>query len=710
MEKALLIVESPAKAKTIEKFLGRDFRVKACVGHIKDLPEDRLGVDIENGFKPQYIIIRGKRKIVEELKKAASVVNNVYLAPDPDREGEAIAWHIADELKGKDIYRVLFHEMTKKAVHKAVKSPGRLDIHKFESQQARRILDRLVGYRISPILWEKVKRGLSAGRVQSVAVRIICDRERAIQKFSPKEYWTITARLEAENPPSFQAKLIKSGKEKIQIEDEKSCYGILLALRAEKFKVINIKKKEVRRNPKPPFTTSRLQQEANWRLRFTAKKTMTIAQRLYEGVELGDEGPIGLITYMRTDSVRISRSALLEARAFIKKTLGGDYLPTKPRIYKNKKGIQDAHEAIRPTYTEYTPEKISNYLTRDQLALYTLIWKRFVASQMSSQVLDQTSIDIEAGKYLFRATGSQIKFPGFATLYAGEDTVQEGDEGEKLPHLTTNEILKLHELIPQQHFTEPPPRFTEATLVRELEENGIGRPSTYVPVLSTIQDRNYVRRLKGKFYPTELGSVVTDLLIHSFPDLMDVKFTAQMEDKLDKIEEGTLGWVNTLQDFYSPFSEDLKRARLEMWRIKGKGVPTDIVCKKCGKLMVIKWGRAGEFLACSTYPLCSHTESFIRDEKGTIQITKTSLQPTGVKCPQVGCVGDLVERRSRKGKIFFGCSQYPKCTFVSWYRPVAHSCPHCKNPFLVEKYSKKKGKLLVCPDKECGYQSVGENE
>lgn len=710
MEKALLIVESPAKAKTIEKFLGRDFRVKACVGHIKDLPEDRLGVDIENGFKPQYIIIRGKRKIVEELKKAASVVNNVYLAPDPDREGEAIAWHIADELKGKDIYRVLFHEMTKKAVHKAVKSPGRLDIHKFESQQARRILDRLVGYRISPILWEKVKRGLSAGRVQSVAVRIICDRERAIQKFSPKEYWTITARLEAENPPSFQAKLIKSGKEKIQIENEKSCYGILLSLRAEKFKVINIKKKEVRRNPKPPFTTSRLQQEANWRLRFTAKKTMTIAQRLYEGVELGDEGPIGLITYMRTDSVRISRSALLEARAFIKKTLGGDYLPTKPRIYKNKKGIQDAHEAIRPTYTEYTPEKISNYLTRDQLALYTLIWKRFVASQMSSQVLDQTSIDIEAGRYLFRATGSQIKFPGFATLYAGEDTVQEGDEGEKLPHLTTNEILKLHELIPQQHFTEPPPRFTEATLVRELEENGIGRPSTYVPVLSTIQDRNYVRRLKGKFYPTELGSVVTDLLVHSFPDLMDVKFTAQMEDKLDKIEEGTLGWVNTLQDFYSPFSEDLKRARLEMWRIKGKGVPTDIVCKKCGKLMVIKWGRAGEFLACSTYPLCSHTESFIRDEKGTIQITKTSLQPTGVKCPQVGCVGDLVERRSRKGKIFFGCSQYPKCTFVSWYRPVAHSCPHCKNPFLVEKYSKKKGKLLVCPDKECGYQSVGENE
>jgi len=710
VEKALLIVESPAKAKTIEKFLGRDFRVKACVGHIKDLPEDRLGVDIENGFKPQYIIIRGKRKIVEELKKAASVVNNVYLAPDPDREGEAIAWHIADELKGKDIYRVLFHEMTKKAVHKAVKSPGRLDIHKFESQQARRILDRLVGYRISPILWEKVKRGLSAGRVQSVAVRIICDRERAIQKFSPKEYWTITARLEAENPPSFQAKLIKSGKEKIQIENEKSCYGILLSLRAEKFKVINIKKKEVRRNPKPPFTTSRLQQEANWRLRFTAKKTMTIAQRLYEGVELGDEGPIGLITYMRTDSVRISRSALLEARAFIKKTLGGDYLPTKSHIYKNKKGIQDAHEAIRPTYTEYTPEKISNYLTRDQLALYTLIWKRFVASQMSSQVLDQTSIDIEAGRYLFRATGSQIKFPGFATLYAGEDTVQESDEGEKLPHLTTNEILKLHELIPQQHFTEPPPRFTEATLVRELEENGIGRPSTYVPVLSTIQDRNYVRRLKGKFYPTELGSVVTDLLVHSFPDLMDVKFTAQMEDKLDKIEEGTLGWVNTLQDFYSPFSEDLKRARLEMWRIKGKGVPTDIVCKKCGKLMVIKWGRAGEFLACSTYPLCSHTESFIRDEKGTIQITKTSLQPTGVKCPQVGCVGDLVERRSRKGKIFFGCSQYPKCTFVSWYRPVAHSCPHCKNPFLVEKYSKKKGKLLVCPDKECGYQSVGENE
>jgi len=710
VEKALVIVESPAKAKTIEKFLGRDFRVKACMGHIRDLPEDRFGVDIENGFKPQYVIIRGKRKIVEELKKASREVNSVYLAPDPDREGEAIAWHIAHELKGKDIYRVLFHEITKKAIHRAVKFPGRLDVHKFESQQARRILDRLVGYQISPVLWEKVKRGISAGRVQSVAVRIICDQERAIRRFSPKEYWTITARLEGENPPSFQAKLIKSGKEKIQIEDEKSCHSILSQLRTEKFKVINIEKKEVRRNPKPPFTTSRLQQEANRRLRFTAKKTMTIAQRLYEGVELGDRGSIGLITYMRTDSVRISRSALLDARAFIKKTFGGNYLPTKPHIYKNRKRIQDAHEAIRSTSTEYTPEKVSKYLTRDQLALYTLIWKRFVASQMSSQVLDQTSIDIEAGRYLFRATGSQTKFLGFATLYAGEDAAREGDEGEKLPYLASNEILKVHELIPRQHFTEPPPRFTEATLVRELEENGIGRPSTYVPVLSTIQDRNYVKRLKGKFYPTELGFVVTDLLIHSFPDLMDVKFTAHMEDKLDKIEEGTLSWLNILQDFYGPFSENLKRARLEMGRIKGKGIPTDIVCKKCGQPMVIKWGRAGEFLACSTFPVCSHTESFMRDEKGAIQVIDTSLQLTGVKCPQAGCGGDLVKRRSRRGKIFFGCSQYPNCTFVSWYRPVPQSCPHCKNPFLLEKYAKRKGKFLVCPDKECGYQGVGENE
>lgn len=710
MEKALLIVESPAKAKTIEKFLSSDFMVKACVGHIKDLPEDRLGVDIENGFKPQYVIIRGKRKIVEELKRASRDVNQVYLAPDPDREGEAIAWHIADELKGKDIYRVLFHEITEKAVRRAVKSPGRLDAHKFESQQARRILDRLVGYQISPILWEKVKRGLSAGRVQSVAVRIICDRERAIQRFSPQEYWTITARLEGKNPPSFQAKLIKSGKENIQIENEKICQDILCELRAEKFKVINIKRKEVRRNPKPPFTTSRLQQEANHKLRFTAQKTMTIAQRLYEGVELGDEGPIGLITYMRTDSIRISRSALLDARAFIKKTFGDNYLPANPHIYKNKKGIQDAHEAIRPTSTKYTPEKVRDYLTRDQLALYTLIWKQFIASQMSSQVLEQTSIDIEAGKYLFRATGSQTKFPGFAILYVGEDTSQEEDNGEKLPYLTINEILKLHELIPQQHFTQPPPRFTEATLVRELEENGIGRPSTYAPILSTIQDRNYVKKLKGKFYPTELGFLVTELLIHSFPDLMDVKFTAQMEDKLDKIEEGTLNWIDTLQDFYGTFSEDLKRARLKMRRIKGKGIHTDIVCKKCGQPMVIKWGRTGEFLACSTYPRCSHTESFMRDEKGAIQILKASSQLTGVKCPQAGCGGDLVERRSRRGKIFFGCSRYPNCTFVSWYRPVAHSCPHCKSPFLVEKYSKKKGKFLVCPDKGCGYQSVGEDE
>lgn len=707
MEKALLIVESPAKARTIWKFLGPNFKVKASMGHVKNLPKDRLGVDIENDFRPQYVIMKGKKKIVQELKKAAKDVDVVYLGPDPDREGEAIAWHIADELENKEIYRAIFHELTKSAVREAIKSHSPLDPHKFESQQARRILDRLVGYQISPILWKNVGPGLSAGRVQSVAVRIICDRERTIQRFVPEEYWTITARLEGKSPPPFEAKLIMSGKEKIKIRDENSCKDILSELRPQVFKVTNIEKKEVKRNPKPPFTTSTLQQEANWKLRFTAKKTMSIAQRLYEGIELGDKGAVGLITYMRTDSVRLSQGAIRDVRTFLKERFGTAYVPTRPNIYKNKKGIQDAHEAIRPTHSEWTPEEVGKYLTPDQLALYILVWKRFLASQMSAQILDQTSIDIEAGRYILRATCSDIKFPGFTVLYVEEE---DRDAQEKLPHLTPGEILRLLELKPEQHFTEPPHRFTEATLVKELEENGIGRPSTYAIILSTIQERNYVKKVKGRFYPTELGFLVTDLLVKSFPDLMDVKFTAQMEDRLDKIEEGTLNWVNTLEDFYGPFSEDLGRAKVDMRRVKSKGLPTEISCKKCGQPMVIRWGKAGEFLACSAFPVCNNTESFIRDEKGTIKIIDAKPISIGMKCPQPGCEGDVVERRSRKGKVFFGCSKYPVCKFVSWNRPVPEICPRCEAPFLVAKYSQKRGDFLACPDKKCGYKKAGEDE
>ncbi len=706
MEKALLIVESPAKARTLWKFLGSNFKVKASMGHVKNLPQERLGVDIKNDFRPQYVIIKGRKKIIQELKKAAKEVDVVYLGPDPDREGEAIAWHIADELENKEIYRAIFHELTKSAVREAIKAHSPLDLHKYESQQARRILDRLVGYQISPILWKNVGPGLSAGRVQSVAVRIICNRERTIQKFVPQEYWTITARLEGKNPPPFEAKLIMSGKEKIQIGDENSCQDILSELRSQVFKVIDIKKKEVKRYPRPPFTTSTLQQEANWKLRFTAKKTMGIAQRLYEGIELGDKGAVGLITYMRTDSVRLSQGAIHNVRAFLKERFGMDYVPARPNIYKNKKGIQDAHEAIRPTHSEWTPEEIGKYLTSDQLALYTLIWKRFLASQMSAQILDQTSIDIEAGTYILRATCSDIKFPGFTVLYVEEE---DRDAQEKLPHLTPGEILKLLELKPEQHFTEPPHRFTEATLVKELEENGIGRPSTYAIILSTIQERNYVKKVKGRFYPTELGFLVTDLLVNSFPDLMDVKFTAQMEDRLDKIEEGILNWVTTLEDFYGPFSEDLGRAKVDMKRVKSKGLPTEISCKKCGQPMVIRWGKAGEFLACSSFPVCSNTESFIRDEKGAIKIVDAKPISIGMKCPQPGCEGDVVERRSRKGKIFFGCSKYPTCKFVSWNRPVPEACPRCEAPFLVTKYSQKRGDFLACPDKECGYKKAGED-
>ena len=576
MEKSLVVVESPAKANTINKFLGSDFIVKASVGHVKDLPEKELGVDIERDFEPRYVTIRGRGKILKELKKASQDVGAIYLAPDPDREGEAIAWHVAEELKdrGKRIYRVLVNEITKKAVLEAIKKPGQLQRSKYEAQQARRILDRLVGYQISPLLWEKVRRGLSAGRVQSVAVRIICEREREINSFIPKEYWTITARLKKRtSEESFEAKLSKVKGEKADISTGAMAREIIEGLGGADFIVSRVESKERKRRAPPPFITSKLQQEAARKLRFSAKKTMMVAQRLYEGVELGPAGSVGLITYMRTDSTRVSEGALREVREYIGQRFGDRFLPPKPIRYKSKKGAQDAHEAVRPTSMELEPKRIASFLNKDQRSLYQLIWDRFVASQMVPAIFDQTTVDIEAKDCVFSVTGSVQKFPGFMALYVEGEDEERGEDGEKarLPELRQGDRLTLLSLAPEQHFTQPPPRFSEATLVKELEERGIGRPSTYAAILSTIQEKDYVRLEKGRFFPTELGLLVTDLLVENFPHIMDVEFTAQMEDKLDKIEDEKVAWVRVLRQFYGPFSKSVESAKTTMRDVKRGG-------------------------------------------------------------------------------------------------------------------------------------------
>ncbi len=708
MGKSLVIVESPAKARTIKKFLGRDFNVLASVGHIKDLPKSRLGVDIEAGFKPHYVTIKGKAKTIAELKKAGKSAEKIYLAPDPDREGEAIAWHIADEVdkERKRTFRVLFNEITEKAVKEAIAHPTTLDRRKYEAQQARRILDRLVGYQVSPLLWEKVRRGLSAGRVQSVAVRRIVEREREIEAFVPEEYWSITAELEGgkEKTP-FGAKLTKKNNKKIEIKNKEEAGAVLKELDGASFVVSEIEKKERKRNPPAPFTTSTLQQEAARKLGFTAKKTMLIAQRLYEGVDIGEEGPVGLITYMRTDSTRISEEAVEAARGFILERYGPEYLPKKPKVYRTKKKTQDAHEAIRPTYFKYTPEKVKKYLTRDQWRLYQLIWNRFIACQMNPAVIDQTRVLISAGGYTFVATGSTVRFPGFTAVYEEGRDVEEEKE-EKLPELSKGETLELKKLVPRQHFTQPPPRFTEATLVKELEEKGIGRPSTYAAILSTIQERGYVVKEGKALKPTELGFLVTDLLVKSFPRILDVEFTAHMEEELDMIEEGRLKWVNAIEEFYGPFRESLEKAKSEMKNVKTEEVPTDIECELCGRKMVIRWGRKGKFLACPGYPECKNTRDFTTDEEGRIVVRereeetrgwcpecgkpmvvkegrfgrflacsgypecKTTMPlSTGIKCQAEGCDGELVERRTKKGRIFYSCSRYPECKYATWKLP-----------------------------------------
>jgi len=737
MSKGLIIVESPTKVKTLQKFLGGDYIIKASVGHIKDLPEGDLGVDLEKDFQPTYVPIQGKSKVIRELKKASKGVQNVYLGPDPDREGEAIAWHIAEEIgdKGKNVYRVLFNEITQKAVLDALKHPGKLQQSKYEAQQTRRILDRLVGYQISPILWDKVRRGLSAGRVQSVAVRIICERERAILDFVPEEYWSLTATLKGKDSPStFDAKLSKWKGKKVKISNDAQALAIKQALDPVPYSVAKVTQQEKQRHPFAPFITSRLQQEAFRKLSFSAKKTMRFAQSLYEGVELGEIGQVGLITYMRTDSPRVSTEAIHQVRDWIKARYGESYLPSKPNVYKSRKGAQEAHEAIRPTSMDLDPDKVQAYLDKDQWALYKLIWDRFVASQMTSAVFLQTTAEIQAGEGLFTASGSVPLFQGFMTIYVeGVDNLENGEEDGKLPALSEGEVLDLLGLTPKQHFTQPPYRFSEATLIRELEERGIGRPSTYAAILSTIREKEYVKLERGKFYPTELGLVVNDLLVLSFPDILDIEFTAQMEENLDKIEEGEKGWVDTLKEFYAPFQKDLEKAKVSMRDVKKEIIPTEAVCERCGSTMVKRWGKRGYFLACSSYPKCRYTREVVEngevreetharcDQCGSPMVVKngrfgrflacsnyptcksTRSWETGVTCPQEGCEGILVERRTRKGKTFYSCSKYPDCSYALWDKPIPVKCPQCDSPFLLEKQGKS-GTIVRCPSKECGYR------
>ena len=745
MSKGLIVVESPTKVRTLQKFLGGDYVIKASVGHIKDLPESELGVDLKKDFLPEYVVIPGKSKIIRELKKASKEVKNIYLGPDPDREGEAIAWHIAEEIGNgnKNIYRVLFNEITKRAVLEALKRPGTLQQSKYEAQQARRILDRLVGYQISPILWDKVRRGLSAGRVQSVAVRIICEREREIQNFVSQEYWSLTATLKKkESPLTFLAKLTKWKGKKVTMANESEASAIKKVLETAPYSVSKITQQEKRRHPFPPFITSRLQQEAYRKLSFSAQKTMRVAQKLYEGIDLGEIGMVGLITYMRTDSPRVSTEAVQQVRGWIKNRYGEPYLPPKPNVYKSRKGAQEAHEAIRPTSIDFDPEKVKGYLDREEWGLYKLIWDRFVASQMASAVFSQTTVEIKADDGIFTAVGTVPTFLGFMTLYVeSEDNnvsngkQEEGEEEGRLPALSEGEILELMGLNPKQHFTQPPPRFSEATLIKELEEKGIGRPSTYATILSTIKGKEYVRLEKGRFMPTELGLMVNDLLVVSFPDILDIEFTAQMEENLDKVEEGEKGWVETLKEFYGPFQKDLEMAKVSMREIKIEKTPTDVLCERCGAKMVKRWGKRGYFLACSTYPKCRYTREVEENQEkngettdarcercGSPMVIKsgkfgrflacsnyptckfTRAIDTGVPCPQEGCDGMIVERRTRKGRTFYSCSNYPKCTFAVWDRPIPEKCPQCNYPFLVEKQGKG-GVTRRCPNKECGYRA-----
>jgi len=817
LSKGLVIIESPGKAKAIQKYLGKGFVVEASFGHVKDLPKSTLGVDIDNKFETEYIVIPGKEKVLAKLKKLALSADSIYLAPDPDREGEAIAWHLAEELgngtkkkkkKKKDgdeperIRRVTFNEITKRAVEEAFEHPRDIDQNLVDAQQARRVLDRLVGYQVSPLLWDKVRRGLSAGRVQTVALRLIVEREREIKAFQKQEYWTIDAHLAGPKPPAFDARFLGKGEEKIEVHNSEEADKIRAALEKADWLVRTVDRKERRRNATPPFTTSKLQQDSSRKLRFSVKRTMMIAQRLYEGVELGEEGSVGLITYMRTDSTRVSNEALAEVREYIMSQYGKDYLPESANVYKEKKAAQAAHEAIRPTSAMRHPDQIKQYLKEDEFKVYKLIWQRFVASQITAAVFDQTTVDIDAKSgaesFWFRVTGSVLKFDGFLKVYEESKDVKDEEEEElkhKLPPLEPGQKLTLRELKPEQHFTEPPPRYNEASLVKELEERGIGRPSTYSAILSTIQERQYVQKVGGKFSPTEIGLVVTDLLVENFRDIFDVQYTARLEEELDEIEEGKETWINALAEFYKRFAKDLRYAEKHMENIKRMEKPTEEKCERCGSPLVIKWGkhgsfyacssydkenpesctftkenpinlpdldsadiqettqeeycencgrvmvlkrgRFGQFMACTGYPDCKTTRRLDQGKKvpdipldelcpkcgrnlmirhGRYgEFTACSGYPDckyvkqnfiGVKCPLCK-EGDLVEKRARKGNTFYGCGNYPKCKFTSANKPLPEKCPSCGSEYLVEK-TLKAGPVIACPNKECDYERAVE--
>ena len=680
----LVIVESPTKAKTIERYLGKNFKVVASKGHLRDLPKSKMGVDIEHNYEPHYISIRGKGDLIKSLKKEAAKADAVYLASDPDREGEAISWHLA-HLLGLDLnapIRVEFNEITKDAIKEAFKNPRKIDMDLVDAQQARRILDRLVGYTLSPILWKKVKKGLSAGRVQSIAVKLIIDRENEIKAFVPEEYWTLEGQFKKEKK-AFTANYYGTTSEKAALEKEATVKSVMAELSDKKpFKITKVTKKERRRNPAAPFTTSSLQQDASNRLNFRTRKTMMVAQQLYEGVSLGRSGSVGLITYMRTDSTRISASAQNEASEFIEKTFGKEYCLATKRAVKNAEGAQDAHEAIRPSSVLRTPDSIASYLTKDQLKLYTLIWSRFVASQMTAAVYDTVQVDLEQNNHVFKANGSTIKFAGYQKVY--QDNA-DAKKGNVLPEMQVGDEVQLAKLNPEQHFTQPPARYSEATLIKTLEEIGVGRPSTYAPTIETIQKRYYVKLVSKRFEPTELGYVVHQIIEQYFPNIVDTHFTASMEDNLDLVEEGKEEWVQVIDKFYQPFKVEVDKAEVEIEKVQIKDEPAGFNCEKCGHPMVIKLGRFGKFYACSNFPECHHTQAIVKD--------------IGITCPTCG-KGKVIERKSKKNRIFYGCDRYPECEFVSWDKPIGRNCPKCDH-YLVEKKGRG-GKQIACSN--CDYK------
>ncbi|MFW6176032.1 MAG: type I DNA topoisomerase, partial [Acidobacteriota bacterium] len=756
MSKNLIIVESPAKTRTLSKFLGKDYRIEASMGHIRDLVKKDMGIGPD--FEPHYEVLNAKKKVVSRLRDAAKKADLIYLAPDPDREGEAIAWHIAQVL-GVDpdrVRRVTFNEITRRAVLAALEEPRDIDPKKVDAQQARRILDRLMGFRLSPLLWEKVKQGLSAGRVQSVALKMVCDRQAEIDAFEPEEYWVLTADLEGSEPPPFKARLHKVDGKKAEIGDGERAAEIVDALREGTFRVASVERKESKQRPGPPFITSRLQQDAARRFGFTVKRTMGVAQGLYEGKEIGDRGSVGLITYMRTDSTRVSEEALAEGRKYITATYGEKALPPKPVRYRSKKGAQDAHEAIRPTNFDLPPEKVKQYLEPEAFKLYKLIWDRFIASQMNPAIFDVTQVDVENGRYLLRARGKVLKSPGFLAVYqeAKDEDAEQGENGDRaMPPLKEGEELTLIDLHSEQKFTQPPPRYTEATLVRTLEENGIGRPSTYAQILATLTDRDYVEKVQKRFAPTPLGDLVNRLLQSSFHEIINEGYTAELEQELDRIEEGRMQWKEALQRFNEQLSKDLASAGETMPNVKRDGIPTGETCPECekGELMV-RSGRYGLFYGCSRYPDCTYTRNpeppeadgeddvppaeevppcekcgapmvlrrsrygafygcsaypECKNIRKTPKEKKAEPKPTGVTCPECGPTGgggEIHEKRSRRGKIFYSCDRYPDCKYALWNKPIPRPCPQCEHPFLTEKTTKKKGTRLLCPNEECDYE------